>query len=138
MSLQTKYISLDDFKDYFGIDLVEELGTTENAIGFLKRIEDRMEVYLDSNFNKHIEREYPHFSDNQKEHYKLALLEQAIYIWRNGDVSVDSGYDIESGEKVSRGKIKEISIATNSIDHLRMCGLWNRSIARTFWGPFGI
>ena len=73
-----------------------------------------------------------------EEHYKKALLEQAIYIWRNGDMSVDSGYDLESGEKISRGKIKQISIASNTIDHLRMCGLWNRTIARTFWGPFGI
>lgn len=130
INLQTRYITLDDFQDYFGIDLRQELGGESMALGFLKRIENRMASFLNSNFNKNVDLEYPYFSDYQKEHYKLALLEQCIYIHKNSDVSVDSGYDMDGGEIISRGKIKQISIAPNAENELRLCGLWNRNLTR--------
>lgn len=126
--LLTRYITLDEFQDYFSLDLVEEFGTVEKATAFLVRIENRMVAFVNANFNRNIDLEYPTFSDYQKEHYKLALKEQAIYIWRNGDVSVDSGYELETGEKISRSKVKEISIAPNCENELRLCGIWNRNL----------
>ena len=129
--LQTKYITLDDFDTYFPeIKIRENLGSTENALAFLTRIEDRIATFVDANFNRNIELEYPNFSDYQKKHYKLALLEQAIYIFRNGEISVDSGYDIDKGEVMSRKKIVEISIAPNTKQNLVLCGVWNRNIRR--------
>lgn len=121
--LLTKYISLDEFKDYFNKDLVQELGTQEEALAFLVRIENRMEAFVNASFNRNIEIEFPNFSDYQKKHYKLALLEQAIYIWRNGDVSVDSDYMLEG---------KNISIAPNCENELRLAGIWNRTLQRHF------
>ena len=123
--LQTKYITLDEFKEYFDIDLSIDLGSDIAAIGFLRRIEDRISSYIDSNFNRNVDLRYPEFSDYQKEHYKLALLEQAIYIHRNGDVSVDSGYDPEKGEIANTQKY---FIAHNCKVNLRLCGLWNRNL----------
>lgn len=128
MQFKTKYITLDEYEQYFQEDLRAALGSEEKTIGFLKRIEDRMEVYINSNYNRNIEIEYPVFSDYQKKHYKLALLEQAVYIFHNSDISVDSGYDTERGEIMSRSKIKELSLSTNTIEHLRVCGLWNRAL----------
>ena len=134
--LQTKYITLDEFTEYFNIDLRAEFGTEEKALAFLKRIEDRLATYCDSKFNCNVDMKYPCFTDYQKEHYKLALLEQAIYIHRNGDVSVDSGYDPEKGE-VARPE--RYAIAPNCKDNLRLCGIWNRNIPNMgpfWWGVF--
>ena len=74
----------------------------------------------------------PHFTDYQKYHYKHALLEQAIYIYKNGDISVDSGYDPDKGE-VARPE--RYAIAPNCKAELRLCGIWNRNIPNMspFW-----
>ena len=134
--LQTRYISLDEFEEYFGINLNAEFGSEEKANAFLKRIEDRLETFCDSKFNANIARKYPCFTDYQKKHYKLALLEQAIYIYRNGDISVDSGYDPEKGEVA---RTERYAIAPNCKDNLRLCGIWNRNIPNMgpfWWGVF--
>lgn len=127
--LQTKYITLDDFRDYFvDVDLRVALGTEESAIAFLKRIEDRMETFLESNFNKNIDMQYKCFTDYQKKHYKRALLEQAIYVFKNGDLSVDSGFDPERGVITDIETIKKISLAPNAKQELILCGLWSRAL----------
>lgn len=127
MKLQTKYITVDEFNTYFGVDLREDLGTDEGAIAFIKRVEDRMATYIDSNFNRCVDREFPEFSDYQKEHYKLALLEQCLYIWRNGDISVDSGVD-DDGEKLNYARIQQARFSPNAIDNLILCGLLDNTI----------
>lgn len=124
--LQTKYITPDEFKEYFGIDLSVELGSDISALRFLKRLEDRIATYCDSKFNANIEWKYPHFTDYQKQRYKLALLEQAIYVFKNGDISVDSGYDQDKG---IIAKTENLIIAPNCRDNLRLCGIWNRNIS---------
>lgn len=125
--LQTKYITLDEFQEYFNINLTEELGGDEQANAFLKRIEDRLETFVDANFNRNIDRLYPEFTDYQKKHYKLALLEQAIYIHKNGDISVDSGYDPDKGE-IARKPALKYGIAPNCKENLVLCGIWNRCV----------
>lgn len=126
--LQTKYITLDEFEEYFGINLRHELGSVEAAVAFLTRLENRIASYCDSKFNKNIDATYPHFSDYQKKHYKLALLEQAIYVFKNGDISVDSGYDPDKGVI---GKPQSLVICENCKNELRLCGIWNRNIGPT-------
>ena len=136
MELQTKYITLDEFQEYFNIDLRASFGDESKALAFLKRIEDRLATFCDSKFNQNIDMKYPCFTDYQKEHYKLALLEQAIYIYRNGDISVDSGYDPEKGPIADTQKY---TIAPNCKDNLRLCGIWNRNIPNMgpfWWGVF--
>lgn len=135
--LQTRYISLDEFNEYFSIDLVASFKSETKAQAFLKRIEDRLSTFVDANFNRNIDKLYPQFTDYQKEHYKLALLEQCIYIYRNSDVSTDSGYDPEKGEIMSRDKIVALSIAPNCKQNLILCGIWNRCI-KTPGTLFGI
>lgn len=128
MDIVTKYITPDDFKDYFGIDLVEEYREEANpsnsANAFIKRIEDRIATYIDANFYRQVDKEYPNFTDYQKEHYSKALLEQAIYVFKNGDISVDSGYDYDTGEKASNRTLLKKSIAPNCRQNLILCGLW--------------
>ena len=142
MPLQTRYITADEFLEYSGIDLGAKLRGTANpsdkANAFLNRIEVRMEAYLNANYFKKVTDEWPHFTDWQKQQYKYALLEQAIYIFRNGDISVDSGYEPEEGIKISRQSIRELSLAPNAINHLELIGLWSRHIkVPGFFGPNG-
>lgn len=137
--LQTKYITLDEFQEYTGIDLREELGTEEQALAFLTRIEDRMESYLNAHFFKVVSDYWPLFTESQKKHYKLALIEQAVYIFRNSDISTDSGYDPDKGIIISKHALTELSLAPNARDHLRMTGLWSGHIGTGgFFGPWVI
>lgn len=141
MALLTRYITADEFTEYFGIDLAEELKDTANPSdkvnAFLQRIEDRMETFMNTHFFKNVSDLWPTFSENQKKHYKLALLEQAFYVFKNGDISTDSGYDPERGVIVSKYAKTEITIAPNAIDHLRMTGLWTGHIGNGgFFGPW--
>lgn len=132
MALKSKYITPDDFKEYFGIDLMGEFKEDDNpsnqANAFLLRIENRMSAYLNANFYRNIENEYSKFTDYQKTHYKLALLEQCIYVLRNGDISTDSGYEPDEGEKMNMTRLRNIVIAPNCKDELMLCGLWCRKI----------
>ena len=128
MELLTKYITVDEFNDYTGENLDGNLVNGDNPSNkgnaFLYRIEKRLSSYLDANFYRNVDKEYPTFTNYQKEHYKLALLEQALYIFKNGDVSVDSGYEQESGVVADREKLKTLFIAPNCKTQLMLCGLW--------------
>lgn len=135
LSLQTRYITLDEFKEYFDIDLTDEFKTVNEAQHFIERTTFRLETYVDSKFNANIANKYSNFSNYQKLHYKHALLEQLIYVFRNGDISVDSGYDPERGEIA---RTERYVIAPNAKDELRLCGIWNRNIPNmsSFWQVF--
>ena len=137
MTIQTRYITPDDFKEYFGIDLGAQLkgnaNPSDKAMAFLKRIEDRMQSFVNAHFFKNISEYWTIFSDYQKEKYQLALLEQAIYVFRNGDISVDSGYEPEQGFVISRNAIKELTLAPNAINYLIECGIWNRQFPQSNW-----
>jgi len=130
--MKTKYITLDEFKEYTGIDLQIQMKSDDNpsntAYAFLTRIENRMHTFISSNFCRNIDEEYPQFTDYQKQHYKYALIEQALYVFQNGDISVDSGYDTEKGIVTGKHDLKELVIAPNTVDELRLCGLWNRNL----------
>lgn len=136
MNLLTRYITADEFKEYFGIDLEKELRDTSNPSNkvdsFLKRVANRMETYLNANFFRRVTDEYPKFSDFQKEHYKLALLEQAYYMFKNGDIYADSGYDPDKGIIANKKELNGLVIAPAARDHLRMTGLWSRHIGGYF------
>lgn len=139
--LQTKYITPDEFKEYFGIDLSiikDDTNPSNKQVAFLKRIEDRMEAMIDAECFRQVSREYPHFSNYQKEHYKRALLEQAIYIFRNGELSVDSGIDPEKGVVIDLETVKRASLAPNAKRELQLCGLWSKKIRMSDWAGTGL
>lgn len=141
MELQTRYITADEFLQYTGINLREELNDTSNdsdkVNAFLKRTEDRMEAFLNAKFFKNVSDLYPEFSEFQKKHYKLALLEQAYYVFKNGDISSDSGYNQETLEIANQRKLRALAVAPNAIDHLRLTGLWSGFIGgKGLFGPY--
>lgn len=133
--LQTKYITLEEFLEYSGIDLHKQLVEDDNpsntAMAFLVRLENRMSAFIDGNFNVNVDAQWGCMSDYQKGCYKRALMEQAMYIFRNGDISVDSGLDLDKGEVISDKTLKAKSIAPNAKDELVRCGIWNRQVRST-------
>lgn len=138
MEVKTKYITPDDFKLYFGIDLEEEYKDEANpsnsANAFIMRVEDKIDAILNGSFNRNVDSEYPHFSDYQKVRYQKALLEQAYYDYKNGDIARDSGYDLEKGEVASHGTIRSKTLAVLTIENLEACGLWCSKIKQSRWG----
>lgn len=130
--LKTRYITAEDFKIYFGVDLASEMEDDNNPSNkvdaFLTRIENRMEAFINATFFKLVSVEYPKFTDFQKKHYKLALLEQAYYVFQNGDISTDSGYDLERGEIASNKTLKSKIICENAKNELILCGLRSTKI----------
>lgn len=130
LQIKTRFINCDDVQIYFGVDLRSKFSESgnpnESATAFIMRLEDRMEAFVEGNFHRKVY--YDQMSDYQKECWRKALLEQAIYIYRNGDISVGSGFDYENGETASNETIVEKSVAPNAKMYLKMCGLWCRHI----------
>lgn len=133
MTIQTKYITLDDFKVFFGIDLEHELQDSTNpsndAQAFLMRTEIEIETMLNCFYGKNVEMEYPKLNDKQKVHYQYALLYQAKYKYDNGDILGDSGYDFDNGDKANAETILSKSLAPMARMQLQLSGLLTRHIS---------
>ena len=134
MEFKTRYITADEFKQYFGIDLQIELPNGDNESGkvaaYLTRIENRLEAWINANYFYNVTQFWETLTNNQKEQYKYALLEQAYYVLRMGDISVDSGYDKERGIIAGRSTINELSVAPNAMLHLENGGFLNTRIVK--------
>ena len=128
MDLQTRYITKDEFRDYTGRNLDEELAGREAPETLIHRVTDRLETWLNSKYYQNIALKYPEFTDYQKEHYKKALIEQVLYILENGDISVDSGYNPDVGIIANTDTLSQVIISPNSKMHLEVCGLLSRKI----------
>lgn len=132
MNLNTRDVTLDEFRDYAGIDLSQRLKEDDNssntAEAFLLRVGMRMEAYVEANYHRVIENIYPTFTNSQKKNYKLAIIEQALYIFLNGEISTDSGYDPEKGVIASRRALNQIALAPNAKNYLMLCGVLTRKL----------
>lgn len=123
-----KFVTVDDFYNYWGQDLRNLLdGMGENpskaAEIFLARIEDRLMNWIDNNTFRRIG--YEELNPFQLENFKKAILTQAMYMWRNGDLGIDSGYDAERGKVIDRKELVEIEVCQAAIDYLSNAGLFN-------------
>lgn len=138
-AIQTKYITVDEFEMYSGINLDDLYGGAfpdSKKQRFLKQVEDRLEAIINEQCFKCVEREYPHFNDNQKRYYKLALIEQGIYIFRNGELSTDSGIDPEKGVVIPKDVIDNCVLARNAKRYLKMCGIYTHHIRSRDWSGY--
>lgn len=124
---QPKFITVDDFRNYWGMDLRSMLAPNDNvsnqAETFLARIEDRLMNWIDNHTFRRVK--YEELTDFQLENFKKAILTQAMYIYRNGDLGIDSGYDAEKGKIISRDELNEIEVCQAAINYLSNAGLFN-------------
>lgn len=141
ISNSPRFVTVDEFDNYWTANLRDMLKTSANVSNqaemFLARIERRLMSYIDNNtFRRY---RYEDLRDRQLDAFKEAILMQAMYVYRNGDLGMDSGYDAEQGIKVSRHDLVEITLCQDAIDTLSNAGLWNmvmKNRPRKFGGAF--
>lgn len=127
--IKTKYITPDDINENFPeLHFSESIGNKAEELALINRVERRVATFLDANFYRKVDKEYPQLTDYQKDHYRYALMEQVAYMFKNGDISLDSGYDAEHGVKATRPQIKDVIICENAKEELMLCGMWCRKI----------
>lgn len=125
-----RFVTPEDFLNRYGIDLNKRLKDDDNpsnkANCFLLNIEERLMSWIDKtsfrNYN------WENLEPYQLEHWCNAILLQAKYVLRNGDLSTDSGYDIDGGVIASREQINSIEIAQPVIDELARGSLMNHIV----------
>ncbi len=124
-----RFVTVDDFKNYWGIDLRNVLRSNDNesnqADQFLARVEDRLMNWIDNNTFRRIKYEDLKLNPRQYENWQKAILTQAMYMFKNGDLGMDSGYDSEKGIITTRGDLVQLEVCQAAIDYLSNAGLFN-------------
>lgn len=138
IGLESLDVTPEEFRQFTGIDLKERLNTSymsgnpsNDVDGFMNMCRVRMNTYIDTYFKNTggiIASYLPQPTDEQKFHYKLALIEQIKYMLINGDIPSRSGLDENGNLTVSRQDLEQLSIAQEAKSHLLCCGLYNRQI----------
>lgn len=125
--LKPKFVSVDDFKNYWGFDLRDMLKNSDNPSNeaeiFLARIEDKLMNWIDANSFRRLKFEC--LRGKQLENFQKAILTQSMYVLRNGDLGMDSGYDAERGVIVDFKTLNQISVCQDAVVFLHNSGLFN-------------
>ena len=130
MRTTPKFVTKDDYFNYTNQDLDELIKVKDKSSNlanlFLLRIEDRLMSYIDAETYRVFS--FDHLSPIQLEYFQKAIIEQAEYILRNGDLFTDSGYDPDEGQKIDFSKLYDITISKTAINYLKNAGLYNKVI----------
>lgn len=132
MRTEPMFVTPADFYNYWGVDLNEELEDEDNISNkaniFLKIVEDRIMSYIDTNSFRNTSweeiKQYPH----ALECMQLAILTQAMYMYRNTDIALDSGYNPDSGFVATKGELSRVIISEATLNYLIQGGLFNQVI----------
>jgi hypothetical protein len=124
---QPKFVTVDDFNNYWGMNLRSMLASNDSpsnqAESFLARVEDRLMNWIDNNTFRRIP--YEKLLPKQLENFKKAIVTQAMYVYKNGDLGLDSGYDSERGVIVSQKDLNGLEVCQAAINYLSNAGLFN-------------
>ena len=127
-------MSVEDFKTYTGIDLVEELNEGKTPEIFLRDAENEIIHYVNLQSWRPITKWIVQnkFTPEQMDDLMEAILIQAKYDFENGNVLANNGIDPEQGVKMTPDDRYWASIAPMAIDQLKMHGLLTL-VMRTRW-----
>lgn len=126
---EARFVTPDDFENYWGTNLNSLLkgkNYSSKAEIFLKVVEDRLLNWIDANTFRVTQ--WDELTDFQIEQLQLAILTQAMYVFRNSDISLDSGYDPDSGIVADRGTLSGLVVSQAALDFLKTAGLYNHRI----------
>ena len=135
MQTKAKFVTPDDFLNYTGIDLDSELrdsgspADSNKADMFLCRVERRFLTFVDSSSFRNYDWDELAYHPRDLEAMKTAILEQALYVFKNGDLSIDSGYDPQRGTTIEKSDLMRREISAQAIDILKNAGLFNQNVA---------
>lgn len=134
MRTEPKFVTPMDFYNYHGIDLNAMLKVNNNVSNkaniFLMQIESRIMSWIDSHTFRNIR--WEELEGDRLENFQKAILTQAMYVYRNSDIAMDSGYDPEKGIIAAREELEKIEISRATIDFLVAAGLFNLNIENRF------
>jgi hypothetical protein len=94
----------------------------------LARVEDRLMNWIDNNTFRRFKYEELKNRPKQYENWQKAILTQAMYMYKNGDLGIDSGYDAEKGIVIPRSDLIELEVCQSAIDYLSNAGLFNLNV----------
>lgn len=144
MELKSRYVNADEFLSYSGIDLHQYFKDNDNPSAqvesFIFRTETLLENWINAHFFRLVDEDYLKFTERQKKLYKIALMEQMMYVIRNGDITTDSGYNMTSGKVADTEYLNKVIIARNTLDALKSAGIITTKIRTGFGslrGGFG-
>ena len=128
MRTEPIFVKPADYLNYHGVDLNEELQVQANESNkaniFLMKLEDKLITRMD--FVACRVKSLDRLSEYQRECIQKAILIQAEYVLRNGDLATDSGYDIEKGKIISIEELIKIQICQSSYEYMMNSGVWIR------------
>lgn len=143
IDMTPKFVTIDDFDNYWGRHLRDLLrttdGNTNQADAFLYRVEVELMNFIDAKTFRNVR--YDELSDYQLNQFKLAILEQAMYRFKEGENGLDSGYDRQRGMVATASELERIRICRPAIEYLKVAGLFNlvmRNKPRTLRGYAGL
>ena len=140
-----QYVSVDDFLNYWNVDLRGNLRSGANPSNkgelFLKWTEDRLMAWIDANtfrnvpwdnlkddYNDYRSERERKYGEEQKQWWKKAILAQAYYVFKNSNITMDSGYDPEKGIVATYEDLEKIEICRAAIDFIKKAGLYNHVV----------
>lgn len=125
IEIKTRYITPDDFKIYWGVDLnakMTESGNPSNsADAFIMRLEDMVEAYIQGEYHRKIY--FDKMTDQQKIWFRKGLLEEGMFLFRNGYFYKENFLLNENREKITVKEIKDKILDPIAKEYFRMCGL---------------
>ena len=139
--LEPQYVTVDDFNNYHGVNLREILRNDGNdsyqAERFLAREELKFINWIDNTTFRRLP--YSQLNERQLKLFRCAILEQVMYVIKNGDIGLDSGYDPEKGVIADSDTLNSLRVSQVAIDLLSNAGLFNlvmKNRPRKFGGGF--
>lgn len=139
MQIKTRFITKEDYEDYTGVNL-DNLLNDHNADRFIMRVENELDTYLYARLGKNLTYVLPHLTDRQKLLFKMAVIYQVDYVFHNGRIMNDSGYDPDAGKIADRNYLNRISISPITINYLQQAGIWTLHLTGGYglFGNFGL
>lgn len=123
------YVTPDDFKNVYQVDLRELLKSNNNnsfkAEAFIAMVTSHLKNWIDCNTFRRIQ--YEDLTEYQYEQWQRAILAQVYYTYREGAkaLGLASGIDDEQGVVIQPEAIYQMEICPATINYLSNAGLFN-------------
>lgn len=134
MLCKARFVTPDDFLNYSGIDLRSNMRSSGTPNDSSEA--DRFLFRMETDFLSHVEEisfwnydwdTIVYHPDNLY-WLKIALLKQALYVYRGGDLSTDNGYDPQRGPIDNLDDINTRIFSSVALEIMHSHSLFSRSV----------
>jgi hypothetical protein len=132
-----KFITPDDYNNYWGHDLKAEARESDNPSNFanlfLLHVEDEVKDWVDANTARNYQWDEIKtlYGEDVFEQFQKALLYQAHYIYYNSDLFLDSGIEPGKGVITKLEDINKAAVCQETINALKSAGLLNHVLGNS-------